>query len=174
MGFRVKIQEINTETVTKGKNRWEKAAVNYLYQGQARTQTLMSFSNPDVFKTVKALKVGDEIEIETTKDANGYNQWSRVVLAADEAPASAKTAPAGKVLGSNYETPVERKMRQLYIIRQSSIANAIEYLSKSPGWVDIKWSSADVLHVAQEFVDFVYGQEDMAPPNPNLAEVPGE
>lgn len=174
MAFRVKIQEVNIETVTKGKNRWEKASVNYLYQGQARTQTLMSFSNPDVFKTVKTLKAGDEIEIETTKDNNGYNQWSRVTPASADSPASAKAAPAGKVIGSNYETPEERKLRQLYIIRQSSIANAIEYLSKVHKDGEPAWNVNDVLNVAQEFVDFVYGQEDMAPPNPSLSEIPAE
>lgn len=160
MAFQVKIQEVNVENVQKGRNKWQKASVNYLYNNEARTQTILSFSNPEVFKTVQNLKSGDVVSIETAKDTNGYNVWSRITQVGADAPTKAPSAVGGKVLGSNYETPEERKLRQMYIIKQSCISNAIAMLT--PGVKEGETlQTQDVLDVAQEFVDFVYGNQEV-------------
>ena len=157
MAFKIVIQDFATETITKGRNSYEKGVVTYTFNGANKTQTLMSFANPAVFKEVKNTPSGTTLIVETTKNDKGYDQWSSVTRegAASQAPAAAgSTGAATRVSGSNYETPEERKQRQLFIIRQSSISNAIELLSVG---AKVPPKTSDVLDTAQEFVDFVYG-----------------
>lgn len=156
MTFRIKIQEVNIEEIRNGRNKYDKATVVYSFNGENRTQKLMSFSNPAVFAKVKAFKSGDEVVVTVTKDDKGYNQWASV----EPAGADIKT-DGGPVKGttstrSSYETPEERAQRQLMIVRQSSISSAIAMLT--PGVKEGETIGVtDVLEVAQEFVDFVYG-----------------
>ena len=48
-------------------------------------------------------------------------------VAAPAAPTTSK--PAGKVLGSTYDTPEERAKKQVYIVRQSSITASLGYFN---------------------------------------------
>ena len=152
----IKIQEVTVETVQKGKNKYQIANVVCTDNGKNKTQKIFSFANPAVFDVVKDAKAGEEYDVKLTKDDKGYWNWASLAPAGD-APKEAPKAAGGKVVGSNYETPEERKLRQLLIVKQSSIANALEF---------VKMSQADgitikgVLDVAQEFVDYVYGTNE--------------
>lgn len=152
----VTIQEVNVEKVKTGKTPYEKAVIKYSYDGNSRSQTLMSFSNPAVFKQVKEMQPGENYDVTITKNDAGYNTWA-AVKAAGAAPTSGKPASV-TVPKSNYETPEERKLRQLYIIRQSSIASALEYMSQTDK--EGKFGVTDVLEIAQHFVDFVYSPNE--------------
>ncbi len=70
----------------------------------------------------------------------------KVVAVSDEpVPRAAPGAPgaaSGRTTTSTYETPEERKIKQLYIIRQSSISNAIDVL---------KHNSTDKIQVEDVF-----------------------
>lgn len=156
----VTIQEVNVEKVKTGKTPYEKAVVKYSYDGNSRSQTLMSFSNPAVFKQVKEMQPGENYDVTITKNDAGYNTWA-AVKAAGAAPAAGKPASV-TVPKSNYETPEERKLRQLYIIRQSSIANAIELYNKINTRNDLTRSDhvEYIKEIAQEFVDFVYAPNE--------------
>ena len=103
------------------------------------------------------MQKGQTIEVDVTKNDKGYNEWARVQVVENDAPekAAPTASPPGRVIGSNYETPEERKQRQLLIVRQSSIANALEYMKDTRKEGD--YGVMDVLSIAQEFVDFVYG-----------------
>lgn len=149
----VTIQQVDIEKVKTGKTPYEKAVVKYSYQGNSRSQTMMSFSNPGVFKTIKEMQPGENYDVTVTKNDAGYNTWAAVKPAGAEAPAVAGKPASVTVPKSNYETPEERKLRQLYIIRQSSIANAIDYF-KAANQQPV--SVEEVVNVAQLFVDFVY------------------
>lgn len=113
---------------------------------------------------------GQTFDVKTEKDDKGYWQWTSVErvapgAAAEVAPApsastsrsaSANTAPAQRT--NTYETPEERAIKQVYIVKQSSVANAIALLTtgaKSPPSVDA------VLETAQKFTDFVFGKPDL-------------
>lgn len=160
MPFKIKIVEVNTEEVRNGRNKYDKASVVYSFNGQNRTQNLMSFSNPGVFAKVKDLKPGDEVNVEVTKNDKGYNTWASVdkIDASASPPASATSGARTNV--STYETAEERKIRQLLIVKQSSITNAINYIkelnNEEPASVEY------VLSIAQKFVDFVYGTDDQS------------
>lgn len=153
--MRVKILDINVENVTKGKAKYSKTTVAYTYNGEARTQNIMSFANPDVSKKVHDY-FGKEAEITVTKNAAGYNEWASIgdVGSAPESP-TPTAGTAVRVTGSNYETPAERAQRQVYIIKQSSIGHAIELLGQG---TEVEM----VLDTAQLFVDYVLGTQEVA------------
>jgi len=163
VGFQVKLQEVNVEFVKNGKNGYEVANVNYLYKGEAKSTKLMSFSNPQIFKDVQKL-VGQTVEVETTQNGK-YTNWAKltpVAASPDQQPSVPGKSDVVKsaVARSSYETPEERAQRQLMIVRQSSISNAIEFqkvFNPNPQAVDVE----HVLSIAQEFVDFVYSKEEL-------------
>ena len=160
MSFKIEIQEVVITEAGNGPRKYKVADVVYSWNGNQRKQRVMSFANPDVFKTVSAITNPVAAEIEVTKNAKGYDEWAKVSLvnASSGSTTAAKATAPGKVLGSNYETPEERKFRQLLIVRQSSIANAIDFLK--PLAADGGLTVANVLETAQEFVDFVYGTNE--------------
>jgi hypothetical protein len=112
----------------------------------------MSFSNPAVFAAVSKIKNPTVVEVEN--DGAPYYNWTQLKLVAEEAAPKAVVAGSVKVATSTYETAEERKVKQLYIVRQSSITNAIARAAHNPDP-----NSIDVLALAQMYVDFVYGNK---------------
>ena len=162
MSIRITIQEVNIEEVRNGKNKYDKAEVVHTANGQSRTQKIMSFSNPAVFNVVRNMKPGEDYDITVTKNDAGFNQWAkveRVYGESAETPVNAAKPTAARVNVSTYETPEERKIKQLYIVKQSSITNALAYLNATRPNHD--YLVADVIDVAQGFVDYVYGVDDL-------------
>lgn len=168
MSFKIVFQEFNVEKITKGKNFYEKGVVTYTYNGQNKQQNVMSFANPEVFSALKKAVPGSEYEVDTTKNAAGYDQWSSFKPAGGAAPATVQAPGPTKVVGSNYETKEERAARQVLIVRQSSLAAAVNSLS--PG-AKVALDKAAVLALAQEYTDWVFQKED--PPLDELnADIP--
>lgn len=161
--MRVIFQEVNVENIVKGKARYSIATVTYTSNGRNMQQKLMSFANPDSFAAVQKFTQGQEIEVEITKNDAGYNQWaSAKAVDASTAPvAGAPASSGGKAPVSQYETREERQTRQLHIVRQSSLGYAIAALT--PG-AKAALKADDVVELAQDFVDFVYGNgvDDLA------------
>lgn len=156
--MRVKILDVNIEKVVKGRNMYQVATVAYSSNGEARTQKVMSFANPDVFKSLPDF-VGKEADVTVTKNDSGYNQWAAIKAPGSEVPEASPTATAAagtRVTGSNYETREERANKQVYIVKQSSIGSAIETLA-AMGELS---SPARVIEVAQIYVDYVLGTLD--------------
>jgi hypothetical protein len=154
----IKIINVSTETVPgKGKGRpYEQAEVVYKNErGEAKTWKLVSFSNPQVFETLKNSKSGEQYEITITKDGE-YSKWSSATLSDGTAPAAVGTpanpAPA-KTAGSTYETKEERALKQRLIVRQSSLAQAVALLPDS----DV----ISILEVADRFAAWVYKEPDL-------------
>jgi hypothetical protein len=95
--------------------------------------------NPTIAQNLDALTVGDEMTLTMEKEGEYWELKSIVKGKADlpdEAPGSASVpstpakaaqATGGKVIGSTYETPAERKVKQRLIVRQSSFAQALEF-----------------------------------------------
>jgi hypothetical protein len=150
----IKIINVTVETVPSGKGRsYEKAVVTYDSNGREQNFSLMSFTNPAVFKTIKDSTPGQEFDVTVGKNDKGYNTWTAVALTTTGSTQPGKPAST-TVARSTYETPEERKLKQLYIIKQSSISNAIQYIkelnNEEPASVEY------VLDVAQKFVDWIY------------------
>lgn len=163
--MRVKILDVAVENVVKGKSRYSKAAVAYSYNGEARTQNIMSFVNPGVWKIITdPAIIGTEVEVNLTKNAAGYNEWAGIGEAGSAPPApsggvqtpTSSPAPT-RVTGSNYETPAERAQRQVYIVKQSSLSNAVNILSHAN---KDKLQVEEVLDLAQKLTDFVFDTDN--------------
>ncbi len=153
------IQDVRVETVTKGRNSYQVATVVHTTgRGETKEKKVMSFSNPAVFAIVSKAQSGDVVDVEYTAGDQYYN-WAKVTKASNEAApaASGKAAPAAGKVVSTYETAEERKIKQLYIIKQSSIGHALEYLKLTQ---QNDFGVEDTLKIAQEFVDYVYGTNE--------------
>jgi hypothetical protein len=159
MRFVFQSVSITDEKKPGAKQGYQKAVVIYTYNGEPRKQTIVSFSNPAIFKQIQELEQGQEIEVDVIKNAGGFNEWKSISASASGSPASGSapqaTATPTRVVGSNYETKDERAARQVLIVKQSSLGSAVEYLaSREPD------ASVDrVLSVAQNFTDWVFAQD---------------
>lgn len=126
----------------------------------------MSFGgNKPSYDVLVNAQPGEVYDIEVIKNAKGYNDWVSAKKSDGTAttPASSAQPPrAGSASGSTYsaspkstyETPEERAVKQIYIVRQSNISAAISALSvgaKAPPKVD------EILAVAKEFENHVFG-----------------
>lgn len=144
-----------TPIVVEGK--YPKMTVDYVRDGSAKSNKIVGLGKTkDVMNILKDAKGGDVFDIELEKKGDYYN-WvaATKVQGASGATAAAKTSYQAK---STYETPEERAKRQVYIVRQSSISNSIEYLNAQGK----KFTVEDVQDVAQQFVDFVFQTERLA------------
>lgn len=122
-------------------------------QGTPQLKKLISFSNPNMYKLAKTWVKGDTFNITTVKNAKGYWDWTGIEGEGQVATESKPAATPTRVTGSNYETKEERTARQLYIIRQSSLANAIEILNKGA-------DTAEVLKLADKLVNYVLAKTE--------------
>jgi len=142
------------EHVPKGKTGYYKMTVNYSAKGESKSKVIMSFSNPGVYDTIKKLKGGETIDVEFVKDDKYFN-WATVKIADIGAGGPAAGTPGldnkPVQVRSNYETPEERARKQVYIIKQSSLANAIEYTKDRPEGTTMD----ELLATAQQFTDWV-------------------
>lgn len=163
----ITISEVAVEEVKKGKNAYFVANVTYQTgRGESKTKKIMSFANPAVFAIAKAAKAGEVYDIAFVPGDEYYNWASMKALGGSDEPqsapqkAGAAAAPTGgKVTGSTYETAEERKVKQLLIVKQSSITNALVYFKDVNDGGGEPPTIESVLNVAQQFVDYVYGND---------------
>lgn len=101
----------------------------YKKDGKAdKPKKIMSFN--DEFNILKDAEAGTEYDVDLTKDDNGYWQWKNVRIAGTAAPAGSTGGSAAVSTGKsgNWETSEERARRQILIVRQSSLAQAVAVL----------------------------------------------
>jgi hypothetical protein len=154
----MRIQIIDVEVTNKGK--YDQAEVSYknLDSNKTESKKIMSFTNKDVFNTIKESKKGEQFNVTTTKDDKGYWQWSGIGALSGEGQSAGNAKGNGPTPTftpkSTYETPEERAKKQIYIVRQSSISAAIETLKtdkKNP-------TKEEVVEVAKFYEDYVFGK----------------
>lgn len=142
----------NTKTNKAGKSYTELEVIYKNDEGKAQTKKIMSFSNPSVYKAVKATNAGDKLEVTTQKDDNGYWQWTGVGGEVKTVSGASSTPTATKVVGSTYETKEERAVKQKYIVRQSSLTTAIEIMKVGAKNLD----KYEVIALAEELESWVF------------------
>jgi hypothetical protein len=152
--------EVNTGKTKTGKDYefLEVAFKNVSFQDKAETKKVMPFGSKEVFNVLRKATKGQVFTIHRTKNEGGYWDWDGIaegevtIETADKGAGPATKAPA-TTAKSTFETPEERAKKQLYIIRQSSLSNAIEVLKtdkKNP-------TVEEVLQTSDIFVDYVMG-----------------
>lgn len=170
--MKIQVLSVQVTTVPTQKGSYQVADVAYKnlsFQGKVEGKKVMSFgATKDAFSVLATAQPGDTFEVNVVKNDKGYNDW--VSMGKDSgngqsAPqAAAGHAPAGNASTrtSSFETPEERAKKQVYIIRQSSLSNAIDTLavgSKSPLKPD------EVIDLARKYEDYVFGKT-VEPPFP--------
>lgn len=131
---------------------------NKSFQDKVEGKKVMPFGNKEVFETLKNSEKGDIFYLGRTKNADGFWDWDKISQIPNESKevghqeTSAKSAPAASK-SQPWETPEDRAKKQLYIIRQSSLTNAVNTLVGNVNPEDVKFT-------AQNYIDFVLGLED--------------
>ncbi len=155
---------VETKPTAKGTTyqQLEVTYKNLTFQGKVESKKLMSFgANASAFKALAEASPGSQWEVDVTKNAQGYNDWTKVV-AASAAPAVPTAATATKAqIGarSTYETPEERAQRQVLIVRQSCLNVACNTLAVGSKGV----KPEDVLALAKIYENYVFDIKDPGP-----------
>lgn len=149
------------------KQGYEMLTVTYRDERGVKEKKLMSFASPAVFKVLSTAQPNDVYDVTSVKnEASGYYDWT-AANKSDGSVASAPTSQAGSNKAattsapgrSNFETPEERALRQRLIVRQSSLAQAIEFSTAGHAVDDL--NEEQVLDLAERFHDWVYKQPDI-------------
>lgn len=149
MKFKIKVLDIKNEN----KGKYNMLTVDYKDLGQDKTSTkkLVSFGNQaNVYETLKDASRDQFFEVTAEK---GEKYWEWVAVYASDGSNSAtetptQNSPVTTGYKSNYETPEERQKKQLYIIRQSCLSNAVNTLTSNVDPLNVKIT-------AQDYIDFV-------------------
>ena len=156
---------ITTVPTAKGSYQvCELAFKNKSFQDKVEGKKIMSFAEKEVFNILSKAQLGDIFTVTRAKDDKGYWKWTNVSAGENDMPSneSMPTKVGNVSPKSTYETPEERAQRQLFIIKQSGVNQAI-HLFEVQG--NKKASVSDVISVAQQFVDYVIGKTEAAAPS---------
>lgn len=161
----IKIVSVSIERIKKAKSDYSIATVIYTFNGQARTQKVISFANPSVFAKVQEWEVAlpeGEINVEVGKNDAGYNEWRSIgetngntnAPSANNATAPTTASNTSRTVAvSNYETREERAARQVLIVKQSSLTAALKFVELSG---ELPADRDNVVVIAQAFADWVF------------------
>lgn len=146
MKFKIKI--LDTKNENRGK--YSILTVDYkdIAQDKTSTKKVVSFGHPEVYDTLRKAERDQFYEVTAEK---GEKYWEWVAISLTDGTTNntpAQTAQAYTAPKSNFETPEERQKKQLYIIRQSCLSNAVSTLTNNVDPVNVKLT-------AQEYIDFV-------------------
>lgn len=153
--MQITIEILDVKSNNMGK--WNMIEVAYKDNGQVKGKKVPDFTVKNGGSLLTGAKTGDtltvDMEKETGKDGKDYWQWKTITAGGSSSPSktTSSSVPAPR---STYETPEERKQRQDYIIRQSSLSNAISLLKTDK----VVPKTEEVLALAEEFVKFVYAK----------------
>lgn len=116
-----------------------------------------------VLKTQLAnLKVGQQFDMEMIKEGEFWNvkgilpAGTAPPVADKDIPATGKTAPY-QAPKSTYATPEERAQTQVYIVRQSSLNQAVALCAANAPYFKKERTTAEIILFAKEFEAHVMG-----------------
>jgi len=170
----VQIQIVTTTVETKptAKGSYQQLEVvykNLTFQGKVESKKIMSFgAGASSFSTLSSAAGGSVWDVTVVKNDKGYNDWTAVSPAdnvgvpavASQGSVGGAASKANATPRSTYETPEERAQRQVLIVRQSSLSNAVSTLaigSKSAPKPD------EVITLAKKYEGYVFGIVDPGP-----------
>lgn len=154
-----------TSKTSKAGKPFQSAEVVYKNtdSGKVENKNITQYSN--VFKQVAEAQPGQVFDVKNEKDDAGYWQWTSFVRVTGETGA-VTAAPAASASKGNWETSEERAAKQVFIIKQSSLANAVATLAVGAKTAP---STDQVIAVAQAYTDWVLGKGTT-----NLFETPND
>jgi hypothetical protein len=179
MKFNINVIDVaKGSAVSKANKPYQLVEVSYknLNSGKVESNKVNQYS--DLYSKAAGMQTGEQYEITKEKIGEFWN-WTAIVqlapgTAVSAAPTPGQTANASASpvrSGGNWETPEERAKKQVYIIKQSSLAQAVATLSVGAKAV----KKEEVVDLAQYYTDFVFAEKatslfDM--PSDDLDDVP--
>lgn len=144
------------DATSKNGKKYKQATVTHKdASGKVDNKKINDMFHKDVFETLVKAEKGDTFSVEQEKNDAGY--WNWVAIHRQDAPVGQQAVPAKSFptpTKPTYETPEERAQKQVYIIRQSSVASAVELLKDHGKQPDV----AEVIRVAKAFETYVFGK----------------
>ena len=145
----------------KGKYNVLNISFRHLGTGKTTGAKVLSFTYPDVCAQLKNAEVDSVWDVVSEKNEKGFWEWTQVSRSKEsegalseaevtKRPAAAKANSAGR----DFESGSERALRQVLIVRQSSIGYAIQYLENTPHSDNGKLE--DVLDLAAKIEAWVF------------------
>lgn len=156
-----KVVEIEKGVLISGKNGDYKGSKIIYKDGTGKVQEKAFHENTFKYnkafeKELHALSTGDSFVVTQEKKGEYWN-WISIKKIAGEPTAMAK--PAAASTGGNWETAEERKNKQVYIIRQSSISAALKFAELQKDFFKGTTNPlGEVLNVADEITNWVLNQ----------------
>ena len=134
---------------------------NKSFQDKVEGKKVMPFGNKEVFEVLKNSEKDDVFFIGRTKNADGFWDWDKISAESNTSrqveevghPISKSPISKPASTGGNWETAEDRAKKQVYIIRQSSLTNAVNTLVGNVNPEDVKVT-------AQTYINFVLGIND--------------
>lgn len=132
-------------------------------EGKVKQMKMFGFLKKDLFAVAANSKQGDVLEASFQQSDKGYWEFGSLKATGETTtldvsnPSTVGSATLGGVSGStkgNWETSEERANRQVLIVRQSSLSNAVAYFEAAKQ----KPSVEDVVSVATQFETYVLGK----------------
>ncbi len=157
--YEIKEVQMVSKTTKTGKP-YQVAHVTYRDdQGKLAERDIMPFGTQSKVNNFLSGATPGIYTVTLEKNDAGFNDWINISQGGNNNVA--ETAPTNKSGASpsprsTYETPEERALRQKYIVRQSSITNAIALFELDKKRVP---TVQDVIHVAKQFEDYVFGKD---------------
>ena len=150
-----KITVLKSE-VTKAPKGYSVAEIAYkTADGNTKGMKVLDFVQKDVFAVVKEAKPGDILDAEFEKNPKGF--WvlkSLIATGHKEDTSSVQTATPSTPAKGNWETSEERAAKQIMIVRQSSLSNAIATFTGN----ESEFASQDVIELAKVYEAYVLSQ----------------
>lgn len=149
------------DATSKNGKKYKQATVTFKDQsGKVDSKKINDMFHKDVFEALVNANKGDTFSIEQEKNDAGY--WNWIGISRQDALVGQQTPPAKTFQAPSkptYETPEERAQRQVLIVRQSSLASAVDLLKDHGKQPDVD----QVIKVARAFEAYVFGNtiEDM-------------
>lgn len=149
-------------TETPGKRPYKVAEVAYKSDGKTKGMKVLDFVQREVFATLLSInpQPGDILDVEFSQNDKGFWQFASVAKGEKSAGSSNQpTAAGGNGVASkgNWETSEERAARQVMIVRQSSLSNAVALSEANKA----KSTPEDIIAVAKVFEAYVLGKESI-------------
>jgi len=164
--------EIVTKTITQpeGKKYKQMEVIykNLSFQGKVENKKIIDFYAKEIWPALEDAKQGAVFTISRAKEGE-YWTWKGITAGAVGKSSSPATQSTGSGTSSAARTYVADDVKQDMIIRQSSLASAVNFCK------DKELKHDDVLIIASQFVEFVYNKPfTNVKPNPVKAALPAD
>ena len=156
-----KLTILKQETITPPGKNYKVCELGYrTEEGKVKAMKIFGFGpQKEVFDVATKVSPGDIVEAQFSQNDKGYWQFHKLTpTGAKEATDKSVAVPSAPTTRGNWETPEERAARQVMIVRQSSISNAIAFLvALEPKGTSTK-TADEVIEVAKRFEHYVLGK----------------